>query len=136
MTRVNVVPPSELCRQHLIAEIKEITRVMTLARKATTLYGDAPTWAKHKKVPENYVLGTGHVLFFVPRIKFLVRRYKSLCAEWRARGYSVNRIRTKQLISGIDRSFINDYVVTRQALTLNRARIALRRAEMASRGKP
>lgn len=27
MTRINVVPPSELCDQHLLAEFRELTRI-------------------------------------------------------------------------------------------------------------
>ena len=92
--------------------------------------------ARAKNVPHDYVLGTGHVLFFIPRILFLARRYKLLCAEWRARGYTVNRIRTAALLAGIDKSFLGNYSPTENAEVVNRARIALRLAEMASRGKP
>ena len=133
MTRVNVVEPSELVRQHCHAEVREITRVFSLARKATQQYGNASVWAKAKKPVSQYTLGTGHVLFFVPRIRYLAQRYQELCDNWRARGYSVNQISEKDLLSGIDKSFLGDYTPTQDAVKINRERIALRLSESAAK---
>ncbi len=33
MTRINLVPPSELCDQHLLAEYRELTRIPNLVAK-------------------------------------------------------------------------------------------------------
>lgn len=130
MTRVNVVPIEELCRLHLIAEIKEITRLCTLARDNTSKYGNASAWSKAKKPPSSYVLGTGHVNFFVSRITYIVERYSALCNEWRKRGYNVNEIPRESLVQDIDKSFLGSYTVTQEAIKLNRERIALRLSGM------
>ena len=81
MTRVNVVPVDELTNKMLGGELHEITRLCTLARDNTKKYGNASVWAKAKKVPAQYTLGTGHMQFFVPRITYIVERYSALCAE-------------------------------------------------------
>lgn len=123
MTRVNTVPVESLCRQHCIAEIKEITRLFGFARAGTQKYGNAYQWRMHKKPPAQYVLGTGHVLFFVDKLGYIAERYKLLCNEWRCRGYNVNQISEEDLLSGIDKSFINGYVPTDEAIALNIGRI-------------
>jgi deoxyribonuclease (pyrimidine dimer) len=42
MTRINVVPPRELTRQHLIAEYRELPRVFGLVKKAAAR-GERPS---------------------------------------------------------------------------------------------
>lgn len=126
-----MLDPSELCNKHLFAEIREGCRVFSLARKATQQYGNASAWAKAKKPVQQYTLGTGHVLFFVPRIKYLAQRYAELCNDWRSRGYNVAQIPEEELVAGIDKSFLGDYTPTQDAMSINRERIALRLSEMA-----
>lgn len=71
MTRINLVDPSELSTKHLVAEYREIVRVFDLARKSQ--------YEMHKKKqPSAYTLGTGHVLFFYDKLKFISERYDSL----------------------------------------------------------
>lgn len=115
------------------AECREIVRLFSLARKATQQYGNAAAWAKAKKPVQQYTLGTGHVLFFVPRIKYLAQRYAELCADWCNRGYNVAQIPEEDLLQGIDSSFMNDYTPTQEAMRINRERIALRLTEMAAK---
>lgn len=130
MTRVNVVPVESLCRQHCIAEIKEITRLFGFAKVGTQKYGNAYQWRLHKKPPTQYVLGTGHVMFFVDKIGYITERYKSLCNEWRSRGYNVNQISEEDLLRGIHPSFIGMYIPTEEAIALNVERINQRLMEM------
>lgn len=123
MTRVNVVEPSTLHREHLVGEIHEITRVFGFARAATQKYGNAYQWRLHKKHPAQYVLGKGHVMFFVDKLSYISERYKLLCAEWRSRGYNVNQISEEDLLRDIDKSFLGSYNPTQEAITLSQARI-------------
>lgn len=123
MTRINLVEPSTLHRKHLHAEIRELPRVMSLARKSTADFRNAYQWGLHKKPPSAYCLGQGHVNFFVDKIAFLNERYKSLCDNWRSRGYNVNQISEEDLLAGIDKSFINMYHPTDDAIALNTSRI-------------
>lgn len=119
MTRINLIPPEELHYKHLVAEYREITRVPTLARKAQR--------ELHKKqIPSVYTLGTGHALFFYPRLGFIADRYESLCDEMRRRGYVCNQIPRSELLKDIDSRLHGTYNVTPEALKINRERIQLR----------
>lgn len=119
MTRINLIPPEELHYKHLVAEYREITRVPTLARNAQR--------RMHKlNIPNQYVLGTGHVLFFYPRLGFIADRYEQLCNEMRRRGYTCNQIPRSELLKDIDSRFVQAYNPTSDAIELNRARIAER----------
>lgn len=75
MTRTNVVPPAELCDQHLLAEYRELPRVFKLARLLPT---------RQSLV---YTLGPGHVKFFYDKLAWLYGRQRQLVAELRRRGF-------------------------------------------------
>ena len=65
MTRINIVNPSELTDQHLIAEYREITMVPgSLKRTLVSKIG-----YQEKKVPERYTLNSGHVYFLYNNIR-------------------------------------------------------------------
>ena len=116
MTRINVIPPTELHRTHLVAEYREIVRVFDLARKCQ--------YELHKKkIPNEYTLGTGHVLFFYDKLKFISERYDNLCQEMTDRGYTCNRVSKQELEQGIERSLFWNYEPTTQAIEINKARI-------------
>ena len=78
MTRINIITPSELYDQHLIAEYREIFMVAgslkrTLASKAGYI---------ESNVPKHYTLNTGHVYFFYNKGFYLHKRFqrtKSIC---------------------------------------------------------
>lgn len=129
LTRINVTDPKTLHRVHLIAEIRELPRVMTLARKSTQNFHNRYQWALKKHPPAQYVLGTGHVNFFVDKIAFLNERYKALCNEWRGRGYNINQISEEDLLRNIDKSFMGNYTPTQDAIQLNMQRINQRLRE-------
>ena len=73
MTRINLVPPSELHDKHLLAEYRELPRVFKLARPCDD-------------IPEKYCLGTGHVKFFYNKLEFLYKRQCQLCEEMKRQG--------------------------------------------------
>ena len=54
MTRINLVPPAELCDQHLLAEHRELTRIPNAVAKGKYHLKGQPT---------EYKLGEGHVRF-------------------------------------------------------------------------
>lgn len=118
MTRINVVEPSELHYKHLVAEYKEITRVFGLARK-----NQRDILGLRKKLPAEYTLGIGHVLFFMNKLKFIADRYESLTKEMLRRGYKPNPIPRENLLAGIDLKLIKDYITTAEAIKINRQRI-------------
>lgn len=77
MTRINVIPVSELSDQHLIAEYHELPRVL----KQDINIADAP---------EKYVLGKGHMKWAKRYSLFTRARYIALCREMALRGFNVN----------------------------------------------
>ena len=118
MTRINVVPVQELSRLHLQGEYKEITRVFALSRKA-----QFDVMKGKRKLPLEYTLGTGHVLFFYDKLLFICNRYEELCQEMKLRGYNPNQIPRDSLMDKISPMMYNDYQVTEEALRINRKRI-------------
>jgi deoxyribonuclease (pyrimidine dimer) len=118
MTRVNLVPPSELSRQHLIAEYRELPRIFGLVRKAIER-GEFPN---DKRNPLAYTLGTGHCRFFYNKLGWLLERQYAIIFDMEWRGYQAN-IRPEGLINGIPLIWCGYYIPTEEALAINRARI-------------
>lgn len=113
---------------HLIAEVKEITRVFGLARKA-----QFDIIKGKRKIPSEYKLGENHVLFFYDKLKFIADRYESLVQEMCNRGYKPNPIPRNELLDKIDLRLHNDYVPTEDALRINRERLSIRSEAMRER---
>lgn len=116
MTRINCVPVTELSRQHLIAEYRELPRVFNLARKA---------WERGAvRPPPQYCLGKGHLAFFYDRLAYLARRHAELVREMQRRGYKPAF--TEPLTAAhpdIPPELWGDWAPTEEALALNRQRI-------------
>lgn len=83
MTRINVIEPRKLSRQHLVAEYREIGRVYKLAQAS---FEKDP----NRILPKEYSMGAGHVLFFFDKLNFIQERQYLLCDEMLNRGYKVN----------------------------------------------
>lgn len=119
MTRINVVPPSELSGKHLVAEYHELPRVVGFVRghiakgiKATDKHG----WL----VPA-YTMGRGHIKFFFHRLGFIEKRFSAIVKEMEFRGYKP-KFRTLPT-RGIPNEWFGDYIPTPEALAINRERL-------------
>lgn len=120
MTRINLVPPSELCDQHLLAEHRELTRIPNAVAKGKfSLKGQ----------PDDYKLGEGHVRFFFNKLLFLKKRYDLLHEECRARGFQVQYFWADNLPDTPELWL--DYTPTETALRANRERIVERMPQKA-----
>jgi hypothetical protein len=88
VTRVNLVPPAELCDQHLLAEHREITRIPSLVKKRKVNLDSIPQSYRIRSDahPE---LGRGHVAFFYDKLGWLLDRYSAVHNECRRRGFDV-----------------------------------------------
>lgn len=107
MTRINCIPVTELTREHLLAEYRELPRVFRLARVC--------------RVPAEYVLGKGHVTFFYNKLAWCQRRQAELVCEMKRRGYKPNF--EADTLPRAAAELYGDWVPDDRAMSLNRARI-------------
>lgn len=120
MTRINCVPTSELSRQHLLAEYRELPRVFNLARKWWYRQRDCV-----EELPNSYRLGEGHVKFFYTRLGYARARHQGLVQEMIGRGYDP-RIDCSLAGEDLPSWMQQDWAPAEVDLALNRQRLAER----------
>lgn len=87
MTRINAhIPPETLCNQHLLAEYREILRVVTLSLRKADKKGKEML----KEIPTEFKLGGGHVTFFYDKLKYIHLRFESIRKELINRNIAVS----------------------------------------------
>ena len=119
MTRINLVDPSELTDQHLIAEYREIFMVGgSLNRTLNSKSG-----YREERVPKKYTLNTGHVYFFYNKGKYLHRRYKQLITEMKRRGFTPDKTRVFPTSVFKDNGLYNDWIPRVEDYKIIRQRI-------------
>lgn len=122
MTRINCINPSHLNDKALSGEWHEIPRVITLAKdaywKGTDVFNKTM-----KRVPSAYTMGTGHVLFFYPRLGYIVNHYHQLAEECKNRGWKVNPIPEDQLLKYVPKMLLNDWQPDENAIQTNMQRL-------------
>lgn len=77
MTRINVIPVTELADQWLLAEYRELPRII---KQDVNIIG----------APERYKLGMGHVKWAKRYAYWTLARYFEICDEMEYRGFKVN----------------------------------------------
>lgn len=83
MTRINLVSPSELSDQHLVAEYREIFMVGSALQRSMK----SKSWEKTiENIPKEFTLNKGHVTFFYNKGKYLEKRYHKIVKEMIKRG--------------------------------------------------
>ncbi len=107
MTRINVVPAQELSDAWLLAEYRELPRVL---KQPLNLTG----------APTRYQLGKGHVKWARKHGVFVCKRMDQLVQEMYLRGFCPAY--TRGLYAFLTPEML-DYTVTLQDLQLNRARL-------------
>lgn len=121
MTRVNCLPVELLLDSHLLAELREITRIPN-----AILSGKAKI--DFKAIPEHYTLGKGHVIFWYDKLCYIRARYEQLYKEAKKRGFKVTykEIDYSQMSPVHQVALMNDYLPTKEAQLLNIERICER----------
>ncbi len=117
MTRINLVPASMLCDQHLLAEHREITRVPNYVLRRLSL--GKPIVLSEL---EDYTLGAGHVRFFYDRLAFLHVRYDRVHHECRRRGFDVQYHWPE--MHGVPQKYLRKYEPTCEAVRISAERVA------------
>lgn len=114
MTRINVIPVEELADQHLLAEYRELPRVLKQDINV-------------KGAKDQYHLGAGHMKWARRHWLFTLNRYRALYQEMLYRGYfpRYNPENMGQYLVNIAREYPEaSYEVTNADIQLNRQRIA------------
>lgn len=120
MTRINCIPVEELTDKHLLAEYRELPRVFKLARRPR----------KGEKFPEQYTMGAGHVKFFYQKLGYLQDRQNRIIKELLNRGFNLQHTSAPSVTeSHIYDNLVQGWRPTKQAMEINRARIAQRLKE-------
>lgn len=123
MTRINAnIPPKELTRMHLVAELREITMVPASLKRS--LHSKSINEVL-RYIPSQFTLNTGHVKFFYDKLHFLKDRFDALCEEMRIRGYQPDTSR-KIAFDNFPKEFYNHWSATERDNDIVRERIALR----------
>ena len=90
MTRINLVSPSELSDQHLVAEYREIFMVGSALQRSMK----SKSWEKTiENIPKEFTLNKGHVTFFYNKGKYLEKRYHKIVKEMIKRGMTPDQSR-------------------------------------------
>ena len=119
MTRINLVEPSELTDQHLIAEYREIFMVGGSLKR--TLVSKAGY--QESKVPKRYTLNKGHVYFFYNKGRYLHTRYRELIREMKKRGFEPDPTRVFPTKVFKDNGLYNDWLPLIEDYDIIRQRI-------------
>lgn len=121
MTRINLVDPGELHDQHLIAERREIRlccsniQRMLKGKKGIT----------QDRIPSQFTLDQGHILFFGDKGLYLHKRYDLLTQEMFDRGFNPDLNLTFPVDIWPERLY-NDWIPSERDKNIVRDRIALR----------
>ena len=116
MTRINSgIPVRQLTDEHLLAEHREISRLPSYLRRSISSGSIA-------NIPPTFRLGKGHVLFFLDKGEYTLRRYKELHAESVRRGFNLN-YRPMDWIDFMNHRMMADYSPTDEDTRLLTERI-------------
>ena len=118
MTRINIIPVSDLTDQHLIAEYREITMVPA----ALTRTLNSKSGFSKNRISTKFTLNRGHVYFFYDKGLYLDKRYNSLVKEMTLRGFNpdVKRFFPKEIFPS---ELFNDWTPNIEDQELVRDRI-------------
>lgn len=118
MTRINAgIPPKNLSDKHLLAEHREIKRIPNHLRK----HGYHP-----HKIPKQFSLGKGHVLFFIDKGFYTQQRYCRIYLECRKRGFRITNFLEAWDVYYDFNNLFNDWKASKTDRALIKARIAER----------
>lgn len=116
MTRINLVPPTELYDQHLLAEYREIRLL------SKNMHRYFKSNKSKSNIPKQFTLNTGHCLFFKDKGKYIQNRYNLLYYELINRGY--NPQYPELDVSAWPVGFFNDWTPIERDMAIIRERIA------------
>lgn len=119
MTRINsAIPVRCLTDEHLLAEHREIKRLPYCLRRAVES-------GSVKRIPQAFILGHGHVLFFLNKMEFARRRYRDIYVECHIRNFHVEDYE-ENFVTDIPDGYSGDHTPTSEERRLLVERITER----------
>jgi deoxyribonuclease (pyrimidine dimer) len=112
MVRINIINPKFLADQHLLAEYNETLMLIGYVKKHPHL--------DLFKIPSEYKLGKGHMIFFKNKLKYLKKRFETIKIEMKKRGFSTN---IKIDLSKFNKKLIKDWKPTQSDKEIIKKRI-------------
>ncbi len=112
MVRVNIINPKYLADQHLVAEYLEIMMLLSYVRKHPSV--------DMEKMPKDYCLGKGHIIFFKNKVMYLKKRHGLLKKEMKRRGFAARKTLEYK---GIKKCLIKDWYATEKDKKIIRERL-------------
>lgn len=124
MTRINAnLDPIRLTDQHLMAEYNETAMVYASLRRSRKAQTDKTLLSR---IPKEFTLNGGHVLFFYNKLGFLHKRYQSLIVELKNRGYNLDPERIIVAENEFPDYFYGDWEASDRDLSIISERIVQR----------
>ena len=119
MTRINIIPVSELHDQHLIAEYREITMVPAALKRTL----NSKVGLLKEKISKHFTLNSGHVYFFYDKGLYLDKRYTEIVNEMKSRVFNPDSTRVFPIQIFKDNNLYNDWTPMIEEQKLIRQRI-------------
>lgn len=117
MTRINVIDPTQMADQHLMAEYRELPMVMGIMRRSLVAKNGLPS------IGSEYTLNSGHVKFFYNKGGWLKKRYYALVLELIERGFNLDPTRKACFKVFEDNGLDGPWQVTQRDMDINVARV-------------
>ena len=117
MTRINIINPSELTDQHLVAEYRELFMVGSSLQRSLK-----PPNRDVNNIPDKFTLNKGHVRFVYDKGEYLSKRYDALREEMINRGMKPDDTRVFKRDQWPD-GLYNDWMPTVEDQNIVRKRI-------------
>jgi deoxyribonuclease (pyrimidine dimer) len=101
MVRINLIKPAFLTDQHLVAEYNEILMLFGYVKKHPHTH-----FKQLSKIPKEYKLGEGHILFFKDKLIYLKKRHELIKKEMCKRGFRCSKVINS---AEYDKKLMNDW---------------------------
>ena len=116
--RINIINPTYLTDNHLIAEYREMKMITAYYLKS------AKKGIDKSKISNVYTLNAGHAYMWYNKMLYIHRRFYDIVHEMKKRGFATNF--DKINFNNIPEDTFNDYTVTQEDVRINLDRILIR----------
>lgn len=112
MTRINTISPAVLTDEHLLVELRELSRVPNAIIEGRAILSG---------IPRAYTMGTGHVKFFYNKLLYIKNRHDLLRIEYRKR--RGKDFSFKLSLKGLPAELCNNWIPSKEDKLVNYKRL-------------